>query len=76
MLSGENNPNYGKVWINHPDTGRKIMINPSEFSELEKLGWKLGRVPTRIIDETNPAHLRCWINNGIESKFVLKSEQE
>jgi len=40
-ISGEKNPNFGKIWI-HKNSENKI-INKSEFEYYSNIGWKKGR---------------------------------
>ena len=75
-FKGKGNPNFGKIWVYNEKLDKKIMITKDQLDSFLNDGWILGAVRPRRIDETRAAHFRCWINNGTESKFVLKSEQE
>lgn len=72
---GSGNHNFGKVWIYNESLNEKIMVSKNQLDSFLHDGWILGRTKQKKIDETRPSHFRCWINNGTESKFVLKSEQ-
>ena len=71
IMRTERNIMSRSIWIyNEKTLQRKIWPKNENIPE----GWVRGGVKHRKIDETHPAHLRCWINDGSKSKFVLKSE--
>lgn len=76
LFLGSGNPNFGKVWIYNEQLDKKMMVKKECVDDYLNSGWILGAAKPRIqkIDESKPAHLRCWINNGRESKFILKTE--
>lgn len=68
-MKGNNNPNFGKRWVNKNNIVKIISID--ELLDHLNDGWIEGKKYKNI---KSNQYGKCWINKNNENKFIHKSE--